>query len=158
MILSIEKLSYLWKTKSKTFTGTRELSERVERVYKIVGEWEANRDVINELRLPRSPEDEDIPTDNWERVKKKLLDAYDRNEQLKLHCSQVEEVEYLLHIVDRQQILRISSNADSNSSYETVTATVGMRNPESHYASYNYPFQIIQFFYVLSRTSSIHRR
>ena len=146
MILSIEKLSYLWKTKSKTFTGTRELSERVERVYKIVGEWEANRDVINELRLPRSPEDEDIPTDNWEKVKKNLLHAYDGNEQLKLHCSQVEEVEYILHIVDRQQTLRISSNADSNSSYETVTTTVGMRNPESHYASYNYPFQIIQFF------------
>lgn len=146
MILSIEKLSYLWKTKSKTFTENRELCERVDSVYKIVGEWEANRDVINELRLLRSPEDEDIPTDNWKKVEKKLLVAYDDNEQLKFHRSHVKEVEDLLHIVDRRQNFRISSNADSGSSYETVTTTVGMRNPESHYASYNYPFQIIQFF------------
>ena len=158
MILSIKKLSYLWKTKSKTFTENRELCERVDSVYKIVGEWEANRDVINELRLLRSPEDEDIPTDNWKKVEKKLLVAYDDNEQLKFHRSHVKEVEDLLHIVDRRQNFRISSNADSGSSYETVTTTVGCEILSLTMRHIITRSKLFSFFYVLSRASSILRR
>jgi hypothetical protein len=112
--------------------------------------WEGNRAVIGEFQLPLPPFDKDIPTDNWSKVKKGMLATYDGNAQLKPYRSEVDEIEDLLHIADREEGFRISSNASCNAPYETENTRVGPQNPEDWYASYNYPFEIIQFFLALT--------
>jgi MoxR-like ATPase len=157
MILSIEKLKHLWMNRSSTFTANPRYVRRVERIYEIVDGWEGTRADIQVIGLPQSPEEVGIPTDNWSQVKQELFATYDGKDQLKAYRSQVTEVDDLLHIAaqGKDDSFRISSNASSDSGYETQNTTTGRRNPESYYASFNYPFEIIQYFLALKPRPSL---
>ena len=130
MNLNIEKLKYLWR--SKSFTANPDDPSGMD---------------IAAIGSHRSPEEAGIPTNSWPKVKEELLKIYDNDEYLANFRSQVDEIETLLLIKNpRDARFRIASNADPESAYETLNTVPIRTNPESYCASYNYPFEIIRFF------------
>jgi hypothetical protein len=155
MILNIEKLQHLWKSRSSPRDEDSPFVQRLQQIYDIVEGWERAETAIATIGPTTPPKDNGIPADPWSDVKNALLEMYDQNEELKPFISQVDEVEELLHVKSpRSGLFRISSNAHADSLHETSNTTPNRSNPESYYASYNYPFEIVRFFLAVKHNSN----
>lgn len=144
MSITIQKLRQLWKNRN---LKEREVKRRAEQIYGILGRWEQDQSAVLAIKDYGNPEDKDIPTDSWSGVKNRLRVFYENQPELKERVAQVEDVSNLLHLQQREERFRVSSDADRNSPYESSAIRPNRRNPEAHFASYNFPFEIIKFFF-----------
>jgi hypothetical protein len=80
-------------------------------------------------------------------VKKRLRKFYGSKADLKGRAGQIDDVSDLLHIQNRSPEFRVSSAAADDSEYESPSTKSKGRNPEAYFASHNFPFEIIKFYY-----------
>jgi len=145
--MNIEKLKHLWQNRKATLKADSVTAVRVDKLYELVERWERDQVKIATIGGIPSPHEKDIPENSWPEVKRRMLEVYDNTEELKPFRSQVDDVELLLNLANRDERFRIGSNASVHSAHETRSTYPGQQNPESRYASYNYPFEIIRFIF-----------
>jgi MoxR-like ATPase len=147
MNLSFEKLQTLWKNRASVVDPDSLAARRVENIYEIIERWEKEPSLPN-IAINDRPTSKGIPANKWKTVKKNLTDFYEGNSQLKDRIGQVEDVATLLHLQKRDGRFRLSSDSDSDKPYELPSTEPNtFRSPETHFASYNFPFEIIKFFF-----------
>lgn len=152
---NIEKLKHLWKNLEPTLATETHFVQRADQIFAIVEAWEKDGAAIEAIQLTISPKDNGIPDEPWPSAKRNLIKLYEESEELKTFRSHVDDVEALLHVQSRDGRFRISSNTNADSSTETNNTTPTPRNPESYYASYNYPFEIARFITNCKRDSGL---
>jgi|GEM_PF-6966567 len=155
MALTIEKLRYFWPHRNSVFTANPEFAERVDQIFAIVEHWKGEQTAIETMHMQQTPNEAGIPTDHWPTVKQNFQDGYN-GPQADMFPSLLTEIEDLLHIASRRPEFRISSNADCDSKYETENTAVIPKNPESYYASHNWPFEISQYYLAIIQEPNNH--
>lgn len=154
MNLTIPKLRHLWQNRS-TIQKDDSLShsqKRVAEILEIAAEWEAQRQVTAALTVDQSAEDARIPKDGdeggWAAVMRDQLKFYLEREHLKGHTAHIDQVSRMLHVARRKAEYRVASQAPAKQQHETRSTGCERQapNPESYLASYNHPFQVIQFY------------
>jgi MoxR-like ATPase len=148
MIRNPEKLQKLW-TDRGTILGAESLcKKRFQEINSILTEWEEKEHEV--LQIPKNyatPAEEKIPSDTWKKVKANFREFYSERDELKEHIQQIEQISLLLHVQDRDARFRLSSNTAAETAHESQSLKPLLSNPESHFASYNFPFQIIKFYF-----------
>jgi Cdc6-like AAA superfamily ATPase len=148
MNLSFEKLQTLWKNRSSVIDPDSLAARRVKQIYEILERWEKEEPSLPAIVIDESPRSKGIPADKWKIVKKNLTDFYEGHPELKDRIGQIEDVAILLHLQNRDGGFRLSSDSDSDKPYELPsTKPSNFKAPETHFASYNFPFEIIKFFF-----------
>jgi hypothetical protein len=147
MSITFEKLRQLWKHREIVLSKEPEIAKRAEQIFGILDRWAHDRDSVLAISDYGNPSDKDIPTDSWNGVKNRLKEFYASQSELKSFVGQVEDISDFLHLQNRDERFRLSSDADRDSLYETTALHPNRRNPEAHFASYNFPFEIIKFLF-----------
>ncbi len=147
MNLSFEKLQRLWKNRASVVDPGSLAAQRVKQIYEILERWENEEPSLPNIEIDYRPRDKGIPANKWKTVKKNFTDFYEGHPTLKEHIGQIEDVANLLHLQKRDGRFRLSSDSDSDKPYELPsTEPSTFKAPETHFASYNFPFEIIKFF------------
>lgn len=141
MLPALKKLHTLWARRETIFKAHKDAVARVEQIFEIASRWDQR---VPELCDLPTPEDEGIPVNNWSSVKSSIRNIYDKHQIP--NSGDIDAVDALLCISRpiANERFRLSSNAASNSDYETGNFYPGRTNTESYVGSYNYPFQIIR--------------
>jgi Cdc6-like AAA superfamily ATPase len=155
MSINCEKLRQLWKNREQVLARETEIQKRAELIFGILDRWALDRDSVLAIGDYGKPSDKEIPTDSWNGVKSRLNDFYASQPELKSFVRQVEDVSEFLHLQNRDQRFRLSSDAGRDSQYETTALHPNRRNPEAHFASYNFPFEIIKFLFSCKTQASL---
>ncbi len=147
MSLSLPKLQRLWNLQPKI---PDHIEKRHQRIIEIVERWDQMKSEIQTLGVVKSPSDLGFPNDqSWRAVKDSQRAYFNLIDALKPHVGLIEEVSDLLRLQSpRDAIFRISSNAPDDKPHEKINTYPTPRNPESHLASYNHPFEVVQFYYA----------
>lgn len=145
MSLSLLKLQRLWKHQPKI---PEHIEKRFSRIIEIAERWDQCSSEIQKLRAAQSASELGFPDDqSWGAVKARQRVYFDQVDELKPHIILIEEVSDLLRLQSpRDAMFRVSSNAYDDSPHERINTSPTPRNPESHLASYNHPFEVIQFY------------
>lgn len=144
MSLSLPKLQRLWKNPP---ASSDDLSDRCGQIETIVKRWDDSQAAPLSFTPAKTSEEEGYPTNNWNQVKSKFDEYYNLHDPLRCLKWQIDDVSNLFHVQRRDARFRVSSNAGGMSDFESPTTTPTQGNPESFFVSYNFPFQIVDFYH-----------